>query len=159
MKSLERLIKKLVKRYDNLELEETNLIKNMICIKIYMKQTYYKTLEITKLDNNKWEVLIIPNNIKRITDLKGTIDTILTFEKYSQVKEYTYWEIQQIKKRYTEGTKIELIKMYDYINPVPSGTKGIIERVDDIGTIHVIWENNSKMGLIADVDKFEIIKG
>lgn len=157
MKSLERIIKKLVKKYDNLELEETNTIKNMICIKIYMKQTYYKTLEITKLNNNKWEVLIIPNNIKRITDLKGVIDIILTFEKYSSVKEYTYWEIQQIKKKYTEGTKIELIKMYDYINPVPTGTKGVVERVDDIGAIHIIWENDSKMSLIADVDEFEII--
>ena len=51
MKLLERVIKKLVKKYDNLELEETNIIKSMICIKIYMKQTYYKTLEITKLNN------------------------------------------------------------------------------------------------------------
>lgn len=157
MKTLERIIQKLVKKYDNLELGETNIIKNIICIKIYMKQTYYKTLEITKLNNNKWEVLIIPNNIKRITDLKGVIDIVLTFEKYSNVKEYTYWEIQQIKKKYTEGTKIELIKMYDYINPVPTGTKGVVERVDDIGTIHIIWENDSKMGLIADVDEFEII--
>lgn len=48
--------------------------------------------------------------------------------------------------------------MYDYINPVPSGTKGIVERVDDIGTIHIIWENDSKMGLIANVDEFEIIE-
>ncbi len=158
MKLLERVINKLVRKYDSIELEETNIIKNMIRLNFYMKRTYYTTLEITKLNNNKWGILIMPNSIKRITDLKGVIDMVLIFERYSNAKEYTYWKIQQIKEKYTEGTKIKLIKMYDYINPVPSGTKGIVERVDNNGIIHVIWENDSKVILIADVDEFEIIK-
>ena len=68
MKLLERVINKLVRKYDSIELEETNIIKNMIRLNFYMKRTYYKTLEITKLNNNKWGILIMPNSIKRITD-------------------------------------------------------------------------------------------
>lgn len=66
-------------------------------------------------------------------------------------------EIEEIKKKYVKGTKIKLIKMYDR-QAVPTGTIGIVEFVDDIGTIHMKWENGSSLGLIIRVDEFEIIK-
>lgn len=45
--------------------------------------------------------------------------------------------------------------MDDPYHPVPSGTLGIVDKVDDSGTIHVIWENGSYLGLIYGVDNFE----
>ena len=63
----------------------------------------------------------------------------------------------KIKQEYSKGTNIELIKMYDYINPVPAGTKGIIDFVDHIGTLHVNWENGSSLGLVIGIDEFKII--
>lgn len=74
-----------------------------------------------------------------------------------RIKNLTNEEIQNIKEKYIAGTKIELIKMYDNTNPVPKGTKGIVDFVDDIGTIHMKWETGSSLGLIVGVDEFEVI--
>lgn len=39
------------------------------------------------------------------------------------------------KKRYPAGTRILLNNMDDYLDPVPSGTRGTVDSVDDIGQI------------------------
>ena len=46
--------------------------------------------------------------------------------------------------------------MYD-IQAVPSNTIGTVDFVDDIGTIHINWENGSSLGLIEGKDEFVII--
>ena len=66
-------------------------------------------------------------------------------------------KIEQIKKMYPEGTKIKLNYMKDNYNPVPNGTLGIVDHVDDAGQIHVKWENGSSLALLYDEDDFEII--
>ena len=67
---------------------------------------------------------------------------------------------QEIKKSFKEGMKVECIHMDD-IHAVPTGTKtgtkGVIEKVDDLGTIHVKWENGSSLGLIVGEDLFKVI--
>ena len=47
-------------------------------------------------------------------------------------------EVSEIRKKYPEGTIIKLIEMDDP-TPVPSGTYGIVNHVDDfeIGRAHV----------------------
>ena len=65
-------------------------------------------------------------------------------------------EIEEIKKMYLAGTKIQLIKMYD-IQAVPPYTIGVVDYVDDIGTIHMKWQTGSSLGLIYGKDEFEII--
>ena len=40
-------------------------------------------------------------------------------------------EINRIKNHYPAGTRIELISMDDPYDPVPSGTRGTVEHVDD----------------------------
>ena len=54
---------------------------------------------------------------------------------------------------YPKGTKVELHHMDDPFAP-PSGTKGTVMFVDDIGQIHVKWENGSSLALIPNVDSF-----
>ena len=61
------------------------------------------------------------------------------------------------KKRYPKGTSIELISMDDPQAP-PTGTQGIVDFVDDIGQIHVQWENGSGLALIPGEDQFKVIK-
>ena len=61
------------------------------------------------------------------------------------------------KKRYPKGTSIELIYMDDPQAP-PTGTRGIVDFVDDIGQIHVKWENGSGLALNTDYDTFKVIK-
>ena len=116
----------------------------------------YKTLQIEEF-KNKLKIIFIPEKIEIITDLEGLEDIILILEKQSKVKEHTKEEIEQIKKKYVPGTKIRLIKMYDLQAP-PSETKGTINFVDDIGTIHMKWENGSSLGLVIGTDEFEIIE-
>ena len=48
--------------------------------------------------------------------------------------------------------------MDDPYHPVPTGTIGIVDHVDDAGTIHMKWENGSSLGLIEGQDQFEVIK-
>ena len=65
--------------------------------------------------------------------------------------------VDEIKAKYPKGTRIELIKMVD-VQSVPSGTKGTVDFVDDMGTIHMKWDNGRRLGLVLEVDEFEIIK-
>lgn len=37
---------------------------------------------------------------------------------------------------------------------MPKGLKGIVDMVDDIGQIHVNWENGSSLALNVEVDSF-----
>jgi len=64
------------------------------------------------------------------------------------------WQIEATKKRYPVGTKIELISMNGE-NQMPSGLKGTVDMVDDIGQVHVDWENGSTLALIPGVDNFK----
>lgn len=64
--------------------------------------------------------------------------------------------VELAKSEFPEGTRVKLVQMYD-AQPVPPGTYGTVDYVDDIGTIHVKWDNGSSLGLILGVDKFEKI--
>ena len=66
-------------------------------------------------------------------------------------------EIATLRKRYPAGTRIKLTKMLDEAYPVPNGTTGTVTGVDDIGTIHMTWDNHSSLGIIESVDAFCII--
>lgn len=62
------------------------------------------------------------------------------------------YQIDGYKQGYPPGTPVELISMED-ANAVPPGTKGVVDFVDDIGTIHVTWENGRSLGVCPDVDR------
>lgn len=65
--------------------------------------------------------------------------------------------IEKNKKLYTPGTKIKCLKMEDDY-PVEPGTIGEVEFVDDMGTIHVNWNDGRNLGLVVGVDSFEIVQ-
>ncbi len=67
------------------------------------------------------------------------------------------YQIKRIKESYPKGTEIELISMEDS-QAVPRGTHGIVDFVDDIGTIQMTWDNGSTLGLIVGVDQFKVLK-
>lgn len=66
-------------------------------------------------------------------------------------------EVERIKHQYPEGTRIVLDQMED-IQSVPTGTKGTVTHVDDMGTIHMIWDNGQGLGLVEGEDKFDILE-
>lgn len=65
--------------------------------------------------------------------------------------------IKHIKDTFKAGTRVKLINMVDEKNIEP-GSTGTVTHVDDVGTIHVNWDNGRVLGLIYNEDKFEIIK-
>ena len=74
------------------------------------------------------------------------------------MKHYRDNLIRTLHKKYPKGTRVELIHMDDKQAPKP-GTKGTVNHVDDMGTIHVSWETGSSLGLIPGVDSFKVIEG
>lgn len=59
------------------------------------------------------------------------------------------------KEMYPKGTRLELISMEDPYAPVPSGSLGTVEFVDDMGQIHMKWDNGRTLALIPDEDSFK----
>ncbi len=64
--------------------------------------------------------------------------------------------IKVYKEMYQKGMRVKLLYMNDPYS-VPNGTEGTINFVDDMGTIHVNWDNGSTLGLIIGEDQFELI--
>lgn len=64
--------------------------------------------------------------------------------------------IEDIKKRYPQGTRIKLHEMKGE-KQMPGGLLGEVMCVDDIGQIHVKWENGSSLALHPIKDNYEIL--
>lgn len=67
-------------------------------------------------------------------------------------------QLQSLREHYPAGTKIRLNHMDDLYAPVPDGTVGEVQYVDDAGNIHMVWENGRTLSLIEGEDSFTIIK-
>lgn len=65
--------------------------------------------------------------------------------------------LERLRKMYPVGAKVELVKMDDVQAP-PVGTMGVVEFIDDIGTIHVKWENASSLGVVYGEDLCKVIE-
>ena len=70
---------------------------------------------------------------------------------------YNKENVERLRQRYPEGTRICLDQMNDDSFPVESGTFGKVDHVDDIGTVHCVFDNGRTLGVIPDVDKFHKI--
>lgn len=65
--------------------------------------------------------------------------------------------LSELRNEFPAGAQIRLLYMDDK-QAVPPGTIGKVVMVDDAGTVHVIWNNGSTLGLIPEEDKFEILR-
>lgn len=59
--------------------------------------------------------------------------------------------LETLRAQYPPECMVELVRMDDSQAP-PSGTKGKVLFVDDIGTIHVAWDNGSTLGVLPEKD-------
>lgn len=62
-----------------------------------------------------------------------------------------------IRDQYSPGTRIRLTQMDDPYAPIPSGTEGTVDFVDDAGQIHMKWDNGRSLALIPGEDSFSKI--
>jgi hypothetical protein len=65
--------------------------------------------------------------------------------------------VENIRKTYPAGTRVELVSMNDPQAP-PIGTEGTVIGVDDIGSILISWDNGSGLNAIPGEDVVRIVK-
>ena len=65
--------------------------------------------------------------------------------------------MRELKRCTPAGTRIELLSTMDDQQGVEKGTKGTVILVDDIGTVHMKWDNGRGLGLIPGEDNFKVL--
>ena len=61
---------------------------------------------------------------------------------------------KRLRQSYPVGTRVECVSMSDTYSTVPSGTRGTVQFVDDMATLHVAWDNGSGLGLAYGEDQY-----
>ena len=59
--------------------------------------------------------------------------------------------IEYLRESFPRGCRVELVQMDDPQAP-PIGTLGTVIGIDDLGTIHVNWDNGSGLGVAYGED-------
>ena len=67
-------------------------------------------------------------------------------------------QVARIKAQYPSGTRIRLDHMDDPYAPIPAGTEGVVQAVDDAGQLMMKWDNGRSLSLIPGEDSFSIIQ-
>ena len=62
--------------------------------------------------------------------------------------------LAQLRSQYPPGTRLQLLRMNDPYLPVPSGTRGTVQCVDDLGQLQMRWDNGRGLALIPGEDDF-----
>lgn len=63
-------------------------------------------------------------------------------------------QAEKYQASYPPGTRIMLLSMGEDPCPVESNTRGTVEAVDDIGTLHCSFDNGRSLGIVPDKDRF-----
>lgn len=61
---------------------------------------------------------------------------------------------KQYKAMYPKGTRILLEQMGSDPRPIEPRTRGTVDHVDDLGTIHCTFDNGRRLGIIPEEDSF-----
>ena len=57
------------------------------------------------------------------------------------------------------GDRVELLEMEDTLSRLKKGDKGTVIRIDEEeDLIWVDWDNGERLALLADIDKYKIVK-
>ena len=65
--------------------------------------------------------------------------------------------VERIKADFPIGSRVMMVYSTDPLVPIDGGTEGVVSSVDDIGTIHINWDNGSCLGVILGENVIEKI--
>ena len=68
-------------------------------------------------------------------------------------------KVELLRLMYPSGTRIKLIKMNDppETNPIPPGSVGTIDHVDDGCQLQMRWDNGRSLALVPGVDEYVVL--
>ena len=58
---------------------------------------------------------------------------------------------------YCVGDRLRMIECKDPYAPIKPGSKGTINYIDDMGTLHMLWDNGRTLGVCLKEDVVELI--
>lgn len=64
---------------------------------------------------------------------------------------------KRLQERYPRGTPIVLLSMGNDPNPILPGTRGTVNVVDDIATVHCTFDNGRTLGIAYGEDSFRAL--
>ena len=65
--------------------------------------------------------------------------------------------VERIRADFPIGSRVMMVYSADPLTPIDGGTEGIVSSVDNIGTIHIDWDNGSRFGVILGENVIEKI--
>lgn len=65
--------------------------------------------------------------------------------------------VERIRDHYPKGARVELISMDDPYTKLKPGDQGTVIAVDDIGTVHIAWDNGGSLGAAYGADRIRRI--
>ena len=61
--------------------------------------------------------------------------------------------VETLRRQYPAGTRVALVSMNDPYTKLQPGDEGTVIAVDDIGTVHIQWNNGSTLGATYGEDR------
>lgn len=58
-----------------------------------------------------------------------------------------------LREQYPVGTRVKLVRMEDPYSKLVPGELGVVEFIDDMGTIFCAWDSGSHLGVIFGIDQ------
>ena len=68
-------------------------------------------------------------------------------------------EVEAVRARYPEGTRVELVSMDDPYSRLKPGDRGTVKSVDATGSVFVSWDGGSGLGVVNGEDEIRILEG
>lgn len=57
---------------------------------------------------------------------------------------------KQYREQYPPGTRMVLLSTTEVMHPVPIGMRGTVQHIDDMGQMHMRWDNGRTLPLIEE---------